>query len=126
MDEATPGTSREGGEGAGTSDDYTTTSDDAWPYQWITQNRAITDGTKDVDNASLSGSTNHAPVESSASADPSRPSTSHAGIEKVSSTTEDTARLFEDAWRYQGNTQTTAITDDTCNVDGVADNGSTS
>ncbi|XP_070392211.1 uncharacterized protein [Dermacentor albipictus] len=84
-----------------------------------------TDAT-DVNDASLSGSTNHAPVESSASADPSRPSTSHAGIEKVSSTTEDTARLFEDAWRYQGNTQTTAITDDTCNVDGVADNGSTS
>nr|XP_054920263.1 zinc finger protein 41-like [Dermacentor andersoni] len=125
MDEATAGTSREGGEGAlGTSDDYPPYVDEYINDVWEVMN-SQTDAT-DINDATASGSTNHTPVESSASADHSRPSTSHAGIEQVSSTTEDTARLSEDAWRYQGYTQTRAITDDTCNVDGVADHGSTS
>ncbi|XP_065309766.1 zinc finger and BTB domain-containing protein 14-like isoform X2 [Dermacentor albipictus] len=125
MDEATAGTSREGGEGAlGTSDDYPPYVDEYINDVWEVLN-SQTDAT-DVNDATDSASTNHAPAESSGSAHHFRPSTSHAGVEKVSSTTEDTARLYEDAWRYQGNTQTTAITEETCNVDGVTDNGSTS
>ncbi|XP_070382230.1 zinc finger and SCAN domain-containing protein 22-like isoform X1 [Dermacentor albipictus] len=125
MDEATAGTNREGGECAlGTSDDYPPYVDEYIDDVWKVLN-SQNDAT-DVNDATDSTSTNHAPAESSASAHHFRPSTSYAGVEKVSSTTEDTARLYEDAWRYQENTQTTAITEETCNVDGVADNGSTS
>ncbi|XP_054920652.1 uncharacterized protein [Dermacentor andersoni] len=111
IDEVTPSTSHEGGEGAsGTSDDYTTGLrlyleaesqkpipmpdpticdgyiNDAWKAL-----NSRTDAT-DVNDASDSGSTNYAPVVTTGRADHAWPSTSRAGIEKVSSTTKDIAR----------------------------------
>ncbi|XP_070382232.1 uncharacterized protein [Dermacentor albipictus] len=90
MDEATAGTNREGGECAlGTSDDYPPYVDEYIDDVWKVLN-SQNDAT-DVNDATDSTSTNHAPAESSASAHHFRPSTSYAGVEKVSSTTEDTA-----------------------------------
>nr|XP_054920588.1 uncharacterized protein LOC126517805 [Dermacentor andersoni] len=91
IDKAIPHKSREGGEGAlGTSDDYLTYIDEYINDAFKALNRQ-TDAT-DVNDAAESGSTNDAPVVSTASADHARPSTSRAGIAKVSLTTKDTAR----------------------------------
>ncbi|XP_072141612.1 uncharacterized protein [Dermacentor andersoni] len=76
--------------------------------------------------ASYSGSTNYAPVVTTGRADHAWPSTSRAGIEKVSSTTKDIARSSDDAWRYQWNTQHKPTTDQTYNLDGVSSSGSPS
>nr|XP_054920244.1 zinc finger protein 271-like [Dermacentor andersoni] len=125
IEEATPGTSREGGEGAsGTCDDYPAYIDEYINDALKALNRQ-TDAS-DVNDATDSGSTNYAPVVSTASADHAWPRTSHAGIEKLSSTTKDTASISDDAWRYQCNTQHRPTTDGTYHVDGITDNGSAS
>ncbi|XP_070382174.1 zinc finger protein 69-like isoform X2 [Dermacentor albipictus] len=125
IEEATPSTSREGAEGSsGTFDDYTTICDDSFEDLWNAFN-LLTDAT-DVDDATDSGSTSQPPMVSSTSAQHARPTTSHAGMEKLSFSPEDTARIPDDGWEYQGNTQPPPITDGTYNVDGVPDNGSTS
>ncbi|XP_070382449.1 uncharacterized protein [Dermacentor albipictus] len=125
IEEATPSTSREGAEGSsGTFDDYTTICDDSFEDLWNAFNLQ-TDAT-DVDDATDSGSTSQPPIVSSTSAQLARPTTSHAGMEKLSFTPEDTARIPYDAWKYQGNTQPPPITDGAYNVDGLTDNGSTS
>nr|XP_054920578.1 zinc finger protein 480-like [Dermacentor andersoni] len=145
IDEATAGTSREGGEGAsGTSDDYTTCLrlyleaqsqrpirmpdssicdgyiNDAWEAL-----NSRTDAT-DVNDATDSGSTNYAPAVTTDRTDHASPSTSRAGIEKVSSTTKGIASSSDDAWRYQSNTERRPITDQIYNLDGVYSNGSPS
>ncbi|XP_070382064.1 uncharacterized protein [Dermacentor albipictus] len=138
IDEPTPGTSREGGEDvSGTSDDYTTCLrlyleaesekpihmhdpticdgyiNDAWKAL-----NSRTDAT-DVNDASDSGSTNYTPVVTTGRADHAWPSTSRAGIEKVSSTTKDMASSSDDAWRYQLNTERRPITDQIYKLDGM-------
>nr|XP_054920250.1 zinc finger protein 761-like isoform X2 [Dermacentor andersoni] len=116
IEEATPGTSREGGEGAsGTCNDYPAYIDEYINDALKALNRQ-TDAT-DVNDATDSGSTNYAPVVSTASTDHAWPRTSHDGIEKLSSTTKDTASNSDDAWRYQWNTQPRRITGGTYNVD---------
>ncbi|XP_070382216.1 zinc finger protein 135-like isoform X4 [Dermacentor albipictus] len=125
IEEATPGTSREGGEGAsGTCDDIPAYIDEyindalkAWKRQ--------TNAT-DVDDATDSGSTNYASVVSTASAVHAWPRTSHAGIEKLSSTTRDTASCSEEAWRCQLNAQHRPIADQTYSLDGAYSSGSPS
>nr|XP_054930667.1 uncharacterized protein LOC129386606 [Dermacentor andersoni] len=136
IEEATPGTSREGGEGAsGTSDDYTaylllylealsqrpicmpdpTISDGYINDAWEALN-SRNDAT-DVKDATDMGSTNYAPAITTARTDHARPSTSHAGIQKLSSTTKDIASSSDDAWRYQWNTQHRPITNQTYKLD---------
>nr|XP_054919858.1 uncharacterized protein LOC129381209 [Dermacentor andersoni] len=91
VEEATPRTSCEGGEGAsGTCDDYLAYIDEYIDEALKALNRQ-TDAT-DVNDATDSGSTNYAPLVSSASADHAWPRTSHAGIEKQTSTMRDTPR----------------------------------
>ncbi|XP_065308632.2 zinc finger protein 596-like isoform X1 [Dermacentor albipictus] len=145
IDEPTPGTSREGGEDAsGTSDEYTTCLrlyleaesekpirmpdpticdgyiNDAW--------KALNSRTdaSDVNDASDSGSTNYVPVVTTGRADHAWPSTSRAGIEKVSSTTKDMASSSDDAWRYQLNTERRPIIDLIYKLDGAYSSGSPS
>ncbi|XP_072141365.1 uncharacterized protein [Dermacentor andersoni] len=65
-------------------------------------------------------------MASSSSINHAQPSTSRAGMEEGSPIPETIARISDDASRYQGNRQHMPMTDDTCNVDGVTDNGSTS
>ncbi|XP_065309813.2 uncharacterized protein [Dermacentor albipictus] len=125
IEEATPGTSREGGEGAsGTCDDIPAYIDEyindalkAWKRQ--------TNAT-DVNDATDSGTTNYAPVVSTASADHAWPRTSQAGIEKLSSTTKDSVSCFDDAWRCQRNAQHRPISDQTYSLDGAYCSGSPS
>ncbi|XP_065309817.2 uncharacterized protein [Dermacentor albipictus] len=125
IDKAMPEKSHEGGEGAlCTSDDYLAYIDEYINDALKALNRK-TDAT-DVNDATVSGSTNDAPVVSTASADHARPSTSPAAIEKVSFTTKDTASLPDYALHYQWYMEQTPITDWTHNVEGVTENGSTS
>nr|XP_054920574.1 uncharacterized protein LOC129381590 [Dermacentor andersoni] len=65
-------------------------------------------------------------MASSSSINHAQPSTSRAGMEEGSPIPENIARISADASRYQGNRQHMPMTDDTRNVDGVTDNGSTS
>ncbi|XP_070386308.1 zinc finger protein 625-like isoform X2 [Dermacentor albipictus] len=125
IDTAMPDKSREGGEGAlCTSDDYLAYIDEYISDGLKALNRQ-TDAT-DVNDATESGSTNDAPVVSTASADHARPSTSPAAIEKVSFTTKDTASLPDCALHYQWYMEQTPITDGTYNVEGVTENWSAS
>ncbi|XP_070382050.1 uncharacterized protein [Dermacentor albipictus] len=125
IDGAIPDKGCEGSEGAlGTSDDYLTYIDEYINDAWKVLNRQ-TDAT-DINDASDSGSTNYGPVVTTGRAVHAWPSTSRAGIEKVSSTTKDIARSSDDAWRYQLNTQHTPTTDQTYNLDGVSSSGSPS
>ncbi|XP_072141271.1 uncharacterized protein [Dermacentor andersoni] len=108
--EATPGTSREGGEDAsGPSDDYPAYIDEYINDALKAFNRQ-TDAT-DVNDATDSGSTNYAPVVSTATADHAWPRTGHANIENLSSLTKDTASCSDDAWRCQRNAQHRPIAD---------------
>nr|XP_054930668.1 uncharacterized protein LOC129386607 [Dermacentor andersoni] len=91
-----------------------------------------------MENATDHGSTNYAPVVSTASADHAWPSTSHTGIEKLSPTTshtgieklspttKDSASCSDDAWRCQRYAQRRPIADQTYSLDGVSYSGSTS
>nr|XP_054926208.1 uncharacterized protein LOC129384642 [Dermacentor andersoni] len=125
IEEATPGTSREGGEGAsGTCVDYPAYIDEYINDALKALNRQ-TDAS-DVNDATDSGSTNYAPVVSTASANHAWPRTSHAGIEKLSSTTKDTASCSDDAWRCQRNAQHRPIADQTYSLDGAYSSGSPS
>ncbi|XP_070381439.1 zinc finger and SCAN domain-containing protein 22-like isoform X3 [Dermacentor albipictus] len=104
IEQATPGTSCEGGEGAsGTCDDYLAYIDEYINDALKALNRQ-TDAT-DVNDATDSGSTNYALVEFTASADHAWPRTSHADIEKLSSPTRDTARNPQTTRVHQSNTE---------------------
>ncbi|XP_070382116.1 uncharacterized protein [Dermacentor albipictus] len=119
IEEATPGTSREGGEGAsGTCDDIPAYIDE-YINDALKALKRQTNAT-DVNDATDSGSTNYAPVVSTASANHAWPRTSQAGIEKLSSTTKDTMSCFDDAWRCQLNAQHRPITNQTYSLDVVA------
>nr|XP_054930676.1 uncharacterized protein LOC129386615 [Dermacentor andersoni] len=125
IDEATPGTSREGGEVAsGTCYDLP-----AYIEEYINDalkaRNCQTDAT-DVNDATDNGSTNYAPVVSTASADHAWPRTSHTGIEKLSPTTKDSASCSDDFWRCQRYAQHRPIADQTYSLDGVSYSGSTS
>nr|XP_054930683.1 zinc finger protein 22-like [Dermacentor andersoni] len=72
------------------------------------------------------GITSSPPVASSTGINHAQPTTSHASIEEGLVIPENIARISDDASRYQGNMQHMPMTDGTCNVDGVADNGSMS
>ncbi|XP_072141722.1 uncharacterized protein [Dermacentor andersoni] len=123
--EATPGTSREGGEDAsGTSDDYPAYIDEYINDALKALNRQ-TDAT-DVNDDTDSGSTNYAPVVSTTTADHAWPRTGHANIEKLCSPTKDTASCSDDAWRCQRNAQHRPIADQTYNLDGVYSSSSPS
>ncbi|XP_070382123.1 uncharacterized protein [Dermacentor albipictus] len=125
IEEATPGTSREGGEGAsGTCDDIPAHIDEYINDALKALNRQ-TDAT-DVNDDTDSGSTNYAPFVSAASADHAWPRTSQAGIETLSSTTKDTASCSDDAWRCQLKAQHRPIADQTYSLDGAYSSGSPS
>ncbi|XP_070382119.1 uncharacterized protein [Dermacentor albipictus] len=122
IEEATPGTSREGGEGAsGTCNDIPAYIDE-YINDALKALKRQTNAT-DVNDATDSGSTNYAPVVSTASAVHAWPRTSHAGIEKLSSTTKDTASCSDDAWRCQRNALHRPITNQTYNLDGAYSSG---
>ncbi|XP_070382055.1 zinc finger protein 28-like isoform X3 [Dermacentor albipictus] len=70
--------------------------------------------------------TSSPPMASSSSINHAQPSTSHAGMEEGTPIPENISRIFDDASHYQDNRQHMPMTDDTCNVHGVTDNGSTS
>nr|XP_054920422.1 uncharacterized protein LOC129381521 [Dermacentor andersoni]XP_054920423.1 uncharacterized protein LOC129381521 [Dermacentor andersoni] len=117
--EATPGTSREGGEDASSlSDDYPAYIDEYINDALKALNHQ-TDAT-DVNDATDSGSTNYAPVASTATADHAWPRTGHANIENLSSPTKDTASCSDDAWRSQRNAEHRPIADQTHNLDAVS------
>ncbi|XP_070382124.1 uncharacterized protein [Dermacentor albipictus] len=125
IEEATPGTSREGGEGAsGTCDDIPAYIDE-YINDALKALKRQTNAT-DVNDATGSGSTNYAPVVSTASAVHAWPRTSHAGIEKLSSTTKDTASCSDDAWRCQRNVPLRPIANQTYSLDGAYSSGSPS
>ncbi|XP_070384832.1 uncharacterized protein [Dermacentor albipictus] len=63
-------------------------SDDAWLYQWNTQQRPITDGTYNVDGVTDNGSTSYLHLGSSNSFDHAWPSTSRTGLEQASTIVE--------------------------------------
>ncbi|XP_070382209.1 uncharacterized protein [Dermacentor albipictus] len=125
IEEVTPGTSREGGEGAsGTFDDIPAYIEEYIDDALKALKRQA--NATDVNDAADSGSTNYAPVVSTASAVHAWPRTSHAGIEKISSTTKDTASSSDDAWRCQLNAQHRPITNQTYSLDGAYFSGSPS
>nr|XP_054920444.1 zinc finger protein 287-like [Dermacentor andersoni] len=125
IEEATLGTSCEGGEVAsGTCDDYPAYIDEYIDDALKALNRQ-TDAT-DVNDATDSGSTNYAPVVSTTSAYHAWPRTSHADIDKLSCTTKDTASCSDDAWHCQRNSQHRPIADQTYSLDGVYSSGSPS
>ncbi|XP_070382215.1 zinc finger protein 135-like isoform X3 [Dermacentor albipictus] len=90
--------------------------------RWVNSSAVFSDGADATD----SGSTNYASVVSTASAVHAWPRTSHAGIEKLSSTTRDTASCSEEAWRCQLNAQHRPIADQTYSLDGAYSSGSPS
>nr|XP_054920018.1 zinc finger protein 436-like isoform X1 [Dermacentor andersoni] len=95
-DKATRSTSRDGTQDASTTlGAFTTISDDAWPYQWITQCRPITDGTYNLDGVTENASTSSLLLGPSNSIDHGRPSTSRPGIEQATAILEDGARFPE-------------------------------
>ncbi|XP_070382445.1 zinc finger protein 665-like [Dermacentor albipictus] len=146
LDEATPGTSREGGEGAsGTLDDYTKClllyleAQSQMPIRM--PDPAICDGyindawkalnsrndASNVNDATDCGSTNYAPVVSTAIVDDARPSTSHAGNGNLSCTTNGTARIPETTRVDQWNTHyhLADSTSTVCGHTGHTETGST-
>ncbi|XP_065292403.1 uncharacterized protein [Dermacentor albipictus] len=125
LDEATPYTSREGGEGAsGTCYDLPAYIEEYIDDALKARNRQ-TDAT-DVNDDTDNGSTNYAPVVSTASADHAWPGTSHAGIEKLSPTTKDSASCSDEAWRCLQNAQHRPIADQTYSLEGFSYSRSTS
>ncbi|XP_070382220.1 uncharacterized protein [Dermacentor albipictus] len=125
IEEATPGTSREGGEGAsGTCNDIPAYIDE-YINDALKALKRQTNAT-DVNDATDSGSTNYAPVVSTASAVHAWPRTSQAGIEKLSSTTKDTASCPDDGWRFQRNAQHRPIADQTYSLNDAYSSGSPS
>ncbi|XP_072141433.1 uncharacterized protein [Dermacentor andersoni] len=84
-DEATPSARRDDTQDvSSTLRAYTTTSEDAWPYQWITQQQPIMDGTKNVDSVTDNGGTSCLPLWSRRSIDRTRPSGSCVGMVQAS------------------------------------------
>ncbi|XP_070382131.1 uncharacterized protein [Dermacentor albipictus] len=125
IEEATPGTSREGGEGASATCDDIPAYIDEYINDALKALKRQTNAT-DVNDATDSGSTNYAPVVSTASADHAWPRTSQAGIEKLSSTTKDTVSCSDEAWRCQRNAQHRPIADQTHSLDGAYSSASPS
>ncbi|XP_054920140.2 uncharacterized protein [Dermacentor andersoni] len=84
-DEATPSARRDDTQDvSSTLRAYTTTSDDAWPYQWITLQQPIMDGTKNVDSVTDNGGTSCLPLWSRSSIDRTRSSESRVGMVQAS------------------------------------------
>ncbi|XP_065303941.1 uncharacterized protein [Dermacentor albipictus] len=99
-DKATRSTSRDGTQDASTTvGAFTTISDDAWPYQWITPRRPITDRTYNLDGVTENASTRSLLLGSSTSIDHRRPSTSRPGIEQATSILKDGARFPDPAYQ---------------------------
>ncbi|XP_070382195.1 uncharacterized protein [Dermacentor albipictus] len=125
IEEVTPGTSREGGEGAsGTFDDIPAYIEEYIDDALKALKRQA--NATDVNDATDSGSTNYAPVVYTASAVHAWPRTSQAGIEKLSSTTKDTASCPDDGWRFQRNAQHRPIADQTYSLNDAYSSGSPS
>ncbi|XP_070386318.1 uncharacterized protein [Dermacentor albipictus] len=106
VDHAQPSTSRAGMvEASPILENIASISDDAWRYQWNTQQRPITDGTYNVDGVTDNGNTGYLHLGSSTRIDHAMPSTSRTGMEQAPVITEGGARIPEttrvDQWNMQ-------------------------
>nr|XP_054920448.1 zinc finger protein 700-like [Dermacentor andersoni] len=106
INHAQPSISRAGMEEASTvPENIASISDDAWLYQWNTQQRPITDGTYNVDGVTDKGNTSYLPLGSSTSIDHAMSITSRTGMEQAPAITEGGARIPETTRVDQWNTQ---------------------
>ncbi|XP_072141434.1 uncharacterized protein [Dermacentor andersoni] len=121
-DEATPSARRDDTQDvSSTLRAYTTTSEDAWPYQWITQQQPIMDGTKNVDSVTDNGGTSCLPLWSRRSIDRTRPSGSCVGMVQASPNIKGGTTIPGTTSADQWNTQY-PTTDGTSGVSGHTDN----
>nr|XP_054920759.1 zinc finger protein 629-like [Dermacentor andersoni] len=96
IDHAQSSTSRAGMEEASAiPENIASNSDDAWRYQWNTQQRSITDGTYKVDGVTDNGNTSYLHLGSSTSIDHAMAITSPTGMEQAPAVTEGGARIPE-------------------------------
>ncbi|XP_070384776.1 uncharacterized protein [Dermacentor albipictus] len=102
-------------------------SDDAWLYQWNTQQRRITDWTYNVDGVTDKGNTSYLHLGSSTSIDHAMSIISRTGMEQAPAITESGARIPEttrvDLWNTQYHLADSTSTD--CGHTGHTEIGST-
>ncbi|XP_070382249.1 uncharacterized protein [Dermacentor albipictus] len=128
VDHAQPSTSRAGMvEASPILENIASISDDAWRYQWNTQQRPITDGTYNVDGVTDNGNTGYLHLGSSTRIDHAMPSTSRTGMEQAPVITEGGARIPEttrvDQWNMQYHLADSTSTD--CGYTGHTETRST-